>query len=207
MDLITWAQQNAQTVLVFGGISFGLFIVMVILMMKKGGEAEKLKGQVEEQSKRLSEKESRIAECREQIEALEKECAEKDNKIKEVNAKFDECDQKITEQAALLNEKEAEFQKLTRELAEFNEKLTTLTEEKEALEKEYTISILYTRLKDMDTEFYDEFTQKILNGIVTMNVAEIDIETAKGIFNMALEVHDQWVAKQNAAAADDEEDI
>ena len=206
MDLITWAQQNAQTVLAFGGISCGLFIIMVFLMIKKGGDTEKLQAQIKEQAKRITDKDSMIAELQQQLKQKDEEIAEKDAQIKEVNAKFDECDQKITEQAALINEKEAELLKAVRELEEYGAKIATLAEEKEAMQREHDIAILYTRLKDMDEEFYDEFTQNILKGIVTMSVAEIDIDTAKGIFNMALEVHDQWVAKHNADE-EDEEDI
>ncbi len=204
MDLITWAQQNAQTVLAFGGISCGLFIIMVFLMMKKGGDLEKAKAQLKDCTDRLTEKESRIAELQEEVQKKEEECKERDAKIREINAKFDECDQKITEQAALINEKDAELLKLTRELEEYSATMRKLSEEKEAMEREYNIAILYTRLKEMDEEFYDEFTQNILNGIVTMNVADIDLETAKGIFNMALEVHDKWVAKHNAEEDDEE---
>jgi len=202
MDLITWAQQNAQTVLAFGGISCGLFIIMVFVAMKKGSDTEKLQAQIKEQAQRITEKDSRLAELQEQLSQKEGEVSEKDAKIKEINAKFDECDQKITEQAALINEKDAELQKMARELEEFGATMSKLAEEKQAMEQEYRIAILYTRLKDMDVEFYDEFTQNILKGIVTMSVADIDIDTAKGIFNMALEVHDQWVAKHQA----DEED-
>ncbi len=207
MDLITWAQQNAQTVLAFGGISCGLFVIMVFLMMKKGNDTAKLKAQINEQSKRIAEKDTKVNELQEQVQNLEKDLSEKDATIKEINAKFDECDQKITEQAAIINEKDAELQKLTRELEEFSAKVASLSEDKETIEREHRISILYTRLKDMDEEFYDEFTQNILKGIVTMNVAEIDLNTAKGIFNMALEVHDEWVAKQQAEGDEDDEEI
>ncbi len=207
MDLITWAQQNVQTVLAFGGISCGLFIIMVFLVMKKGGDLEKAQAQLKEQSKRLSEKDSRITELQDQLNQKEEEVKEKEAKIREINARFDECDQKITEQAALINEKEAELQKLARELEEFGATMSKLAEEKEAMEREYRIAILYTRLKDMDEEFYDEFTQNILKGIVTMSVADIDIETAKGIFNMALDVHDEWVAKHKAEAEEEDEDL
>ncbi len=204
MDLITWAQQNAQTVLAFGGISCGLFILTVLLLTKKGSDLEKTKAQLKDCTDRLTEKESRIAELQEQIQQKDDEISERDTKIRELNAKFDECDQKITEQAALINEKDAELLKLTRALEEASATMNEIRQEKEAMENEYKIAILYTRLKDMDTEFYDEFTQNILNGIVTMNVADIDIDTAKGIFNMALEVHDKWVSQHNADEDDDE---
>lgn len=189
MELVSWAQQNPQLVLGFGGVFLFLFIVSVFVLLKQNDKIKNLENSNTQNKDNLAELEAQKAELETKLKTAAEEGAEKDNRLNEMENRLSDMQQKSDEQNNSLEDKIAEISDLKSSLESAESTLNDTTVERDELKYDYLISILYIKLKEQAEEFYAEFSQDILKGIATMNVAELDLKTAQTIFNMAIELH------------------
>jgi chromosome segregation ATPase len=189
MELVSWAQQNPQLVLGFGGAFLFLFVVSVFVLLKQNDKIKKAESANTENRDKIVELEAQKAELETKLKTAADEGAEKDSRISEMQASMGDLQQKMEEMENSLADRDAEIAELKNSLGSAERNLEEAVEERDKLKYEYLISILYIKLKSLADEFYTDFSQDILKGIATMNVAELDLNTAQNIFNMALELH------------------
>lgn len=189
MELVSWAQQNPQLVLGFGGVFLFLFVISVFVLLKQNDKIKKLESENTQNRDNIVELEAQKAELETQLKTAADEGAEKDSRLADIQTSMGDLQQRLEEMENNLADRDAEITELKNSLSTAEHNLAEATEERDSLKFEYLISILYIKLKDLAEEFYTDFSQDILKGVATMNVAELDLKTAQNIFNMALELH------------------
>ena len=189
MELVSWAQQNPQMVLGFGGAFLFLFVISIFVLLKQNDKIKKLEADNRQNKDTIVELEAKKAELETQLKTAADEGADKDRRLEELRASMGELQQKAEELENALADRDAEIADLKSSLSSAEQNLAEATEERDVLKYENLIAILYIKLKSLADEFYTDFSQDILKGIATMNVAELDLNTAQNIFNMALELH------------------
>jgi len=191
-----------------------LFVLLLRQNTIKGTTISRLKKENKDMEKQLSENSEKIADLEAKVESLteeteekaaeisrledrltsvEKELRDKTEKVNELDgqlknyrkengelkARVSELEKKTADQEALIQKKDDEIDSL-------NEKVANLEGEVERLGFDLNLATLYIHLKRLHEEFTQEYTQNILKGINTMQISNIDMNTAQAIFENAM---------------------
>ena len=145
---------------------------------QKAEAISRLESQVSFLEKELKDKEAKVKELEFQVKNLKNENIQLGDNVKELQGKLSGEESKSRDLEAQLKQKENLLTQLQEEIARVEKEL-------EQVKTDYKLAELYIHLSKLHDEYGSEFTQNILKGLATMNIAEIDLKTAQKIFEQA----------------------
>jgi len=145
---------------------------------QKAETIARLESQISSLEKDLKEKEAKVKELEFQIKNFKNENIQLGDNVKELQGKLSEKENQCRDLEAQLSQKE-------NLLAQLQEQIAKVEKELENVKTDYKLAELYIHLSKLHDEYGSEFTQNILKGLATMNIAEIDLNTAQKIFEQA----------------------
>ncbi len=169
-----------------------------------------LEAQVESLNEELEEKTSELSSVQERLNSAESELNEKTEKINDLETQLKTCQSENADLRSSVSElttKTAEQEKLIEEqnnvMNQLTEKVQELEQKTEEMQFDLNIATLYIHMKKLYEEFTKDYTQNILKGINTMQISNIDIETAQAIFEHAM--NSFYDVSGDAQSADNED--
>ncbi len=164
---------------------------------QKNFKVTELSNEVSSLEKRLAESEEKVKSLETQLENFKRENEEQKDTIQELSGKLSEAEGKVSSLEAELSAKE-------KELADVREEVGKLGSQLEEVAFKHEIADLYIKLKKLYGEFEEGFTQNILKGIHTMQISDVDLETAQNIFEAAMDSYYKFKEGDGEGSSEDQ---
>ena len=168
---------------------------------EKESNLESMKNQIEDLEEQLEQKTFKVTELENEVFSLKKRLNECEEKAKGLETQLEnykrenqeqkdtiqELNGKLSETEGRLSSVEADLKAKEREVADLGAKVEQMTAQLDEISYKHEISDLYIKLKKLYGEYEEGFTQNILKGIHTMQLSDVDLETAQNIFEAAMD--------------------